>query len=107
MKRILMVLLLAGCDKPPAPEPVRAPEPVVTKVEQPAPAPEPARVEAPKKKIRVTEESCQELNAPFIQCGYRCTRSGRGVGQCIGVCKHQLNKEYGRRCLENFGPGFM
>jgi hypothetical protein len=110
MKRFVMVILLTGCSPPPAPEPVKVPEPVVAAVTTPAPAPTPAPETvkaAAKKKVRVTEETCQDLNAPYIQCGYRCTRSHRSVSQCMSICKPALSKEYGLKCVRNFGPGFM
>jgi len=108
MRRIVMVVLLAGCSPPPAPEPVKAPAPVVAAV-QPAPqapaAPAPI-VEAPKKKVKVTYESCQNRNAPFIQCGYKCMRRSRNMDGCVNACRPLLNREIGNKCLWEFGPGF-
>lgn len=96
MRVLLAVFLLGGCEVPPTAEP----EPVVEQA--PKPEPEPVK----KKKPRLTYPKCQEINAQFIQCGWRCLRGRSGtIDGCIHACKFLLTNR-GKRCFRRWGPGF-
>lgn len=111
---IIAVLLLSGCveEEPvavaeaPTPAPTNEIDTAKEVVEALALEPEPAPPPPPKKKKRKLNYSrCLDIRKAFISCGWKCTRQGYDIEQCVTACNHFLTRR-GQKCLYMFGPGF-
>ena len=125
---LLAVLMMAGCNNPPAKAEEPTPKPpnpevvaarveierlkgenqeLATKVKELEEVVKKfQRKEAQRKKNRnPTHEECMEINHQFNQCGWKCL-NGRTISSCVNECSHFIKGKKGKWCLTVWGPSF-